>query len=84
VQAENSCSIQELISGEDDIPVCRELDDNWDEVFFSELGPASKKSLTDEVDDSIEMCSEGLDSTEVECVHTTTVHSYVLRCYSIT
>jgi len=41
VQAEDSCSIQELISGEDDIPVCRELENNdWDEAFFSELGPA--------------------------------------------
>ena len=77
VQTENSCSVQELIAGEDDIPVCTELDDdNWDEVFFSELGPASKKSLTDEDDDSIEMCSEEVENTEVECVHTTTVHSY--------
>ena len=47
--------------------------DNWVEAFYSELGPALRKLLTDDDDDSIEVCSE---EVEVEYVHTTTVHSY--------
>ena len=43
VQVENSCSVKELIHGEDIIPVCGGLaGDSWDEAFFSELGPVSK------------------------------------------
>ena len=50
--------MQELISVDDDIPVCRELEGgDWDEAFFSELGPATKKVTTDD-DESIEFCSE--------------------------
>jgi len=49
----------DLISGEDNILVCRKLENNnWDEAFFLELGTASKKLPTDEGDDSVEMCSE--------------------------
>jgi len=36
----------------------------------------SKKLVTNEDDDSIEICSEEVDNTEVEHMHTTTVHSY--------
>jgi len=79
VQTGRSCSVQELISGEDDIPVCRELEnDNWDEAFITELGPALKKLPTDEDDDSIEICSEKVDNTEVEHMHTT-IHTIFTR-----
>ena len=62
VQSKNSCSVQELISGEDNIPVCKELEnDKWDKAFFSELGPAPKRLPTDEGDDSVEVCSEVAD-----------------------
>ena len=67
--------MQELISGEDDIPKYRELEnDDWDKAFFCELGPAPKKLPTDEDDDSIEICSEEVDNAEVEHMHTATVH----------
>ena len=43
VQMENSCSVEELIHGEDVVPVCGEVaGDGWEEAFFSELGPVSK------------------------------------------
>ena len=63
--------MQELISGEDDIKL---ENDNWNEAFFSELGPAAKILTTDENEDSIELFSEEGDIVEVE--HTTIVNSY--------
>ena len=74
VQMENSCSVEELIHGEDVVPMCREVaGDGWQEVFFSELGPVCKQ-LNTEDDDCVEVCSEEVDIVEVE--HTTTVNSY--------
>ena len=56
VQTENECSVQDLIEAENCIPICQEFaNENWEDEFFSELGPASK-SLTLETDD------EGSDS----------------------
>ena len=36
-----SCSVDEYINGEDDVPVCMEYSDDWEEHFFQNLGTDS-------------------------------------------
>ena len=53
---DGGCSLDEFLTGDSDLPVCVEMDnDNWDETFFDQLGQnqdevASRES--DEEDDS--------------------------------
>ena len=52
MRLQNACSVEELIEGEDSVPVCQELADNqtWEERFFTEIGPAALKYQNDSED----------------------------------
>ena len=40
---DDACEVSNLLSAEDDMPMCTEFaDDKWDEEFMSDLGPANK------------------------------------------
>ena len=43
-----SCSVTEFVSGDDDLPVCFELDDSqWEEQFFSSIDPSTTSTCTE-------------------------------------
>lgn len=49
---DDACDMLDLISAEDDVPVCAEFaDDTWDEEFMSELGPVNKLMCPDDASD---------------------------------
>ena len=49
---DDTCDLLDLISAEDDVPVCAEFaDDTWDEEFMSELGPVNKLMCLDDAND---------------------------------
>ena len=51
---EASCSVTELVTGDDNVPVCFELDeDQWEEQFFSSINPST--STTTESDPENEL-----------------------------
>ena len=63
IQLQDACSADELIKGEDLIPICTEVtDEDWEESFFAELGPASKR-MNEE--DGCEDDSEGEEEEPV-------------------
>ena len=50
--AEDSCTVEEYINGEDCVPVCSEFDkDTWDDTFLEEIGEPSQISDNEESDD---------------------------------
>ena len=56
-----SCTMEEYLSSEDDLPVCLELDDdNWEDNFMTELGQSeqSEQDEQDVTDDDDEMDDE--------------------------
>ena len=61
IQLQDACSTDELVKGEDLIPICTEVtDEDWEESFFAELGPESKR-MNDE-----DGCEDGEDDSEGE------------------
>ena len=45
---EGSCSVTEFVSGDDDLPVCLEFDDDqWEEQFFSSVDPSTASTSTE-------------------------------------
>ena len=46
--AEDSCTVEEYINGEDCVPVCK---DTWDDTFLEEIGEPSQISDNEESDD---------------------------------
>ena len=57
-----SCTPQEFISGDDDLPVCVEMDDeNWEETFLEELTAAADKpeDASQEMDEDEELDDNG-------------------------
>ena len=42
--SEANCPVQEYINGEDDIPICMQYDDDWEDRFFAELGSSQADS----------------------------------------
>ena len=58
---EESCAVNEYLSGDDDLPVCVDLDsDNWNDNFLAELGQDEQDSRDNEAqdEDSEEMDDE--------------------------
>ena len=50
-----SCTPQQFISGDDDLPVCMEMDDeSWEETFLEELTSAEDASEEMEEDDELD------------------------------
>lgn len=48
-RTEASCSVSEFINGDDDLPVCFELDnDHWEEQFFSSINPTTSTCMESE------------------------------------
>ena len=58
---EESCAVNEYLSGDDDLPVCVDLDsDYWNDNFLAELGQDEQDSRDNEAqdEDSEEMDDE--------------------------
>ena len=50
--AGEECSVDEYLRGEDDLPVCTDLDsDSWDTNFLSQLGQQEEQESGDESND---------------------------------
>ena len=47
-QIESNCLVEEYINGEDDVPICMQYDDDWEDHFFSELSSSQPESDLDE------------------------------------
>ena len=61
--------MEELICSEDSVPICTELtDEAWEESFFADLGPASKRSNDDEDDIDADVSEDDNNSEEDEPV----------------
>ena len=43
MRLQNACSVEELIEGEDSVPMCAD-NQTWEERFFTEIGPAAKRA----------------------------------------
>ena len=57
---EDACSVSDLVSAEEALPVCSEFtDETWDEEFLAELGPRDKSQCLDELSEN-----EGEDEDE--------------------
>ena len=75
----DACEVLDLISAEDDVPICAEFtDDKWDKEFMSELGPAIKivcpdddSDVSSDEDDTImeepPLCLKNLDEV-ISCL----------------
>ena len=46
---EACCEVDEYINGEDDMPVCMEYDNDWEDHFFAGLNPNSDTSLPEDL-----------------------------------
>ena len=58
--SEDACSVSDLVSAEEALPVCSEFtDETWDEEFLAELGPRDKSQCLDELSEN-----EGEDEDE--------------------
>ena len=58
--SEDACSVSDLVSDEEALPVCSEFtDETWDEEFLDELGPGDKSQCLDELSEN-----EGEDEDE--------------------
>ena len=47
--SETCCDVDEYINGEDDMPVCMEYDNDWEDHFFAGLNPNSDTSLPEDL-----------------------------------
>ena len=45
------CPVEEYIKGEDDVPICTEYDDDWEDRFFVELGSSQADSDQEDPDE---------------------------------
>ena len=60
--SDNTSEASDLVSAEDDVPVCAEFaDDKWDKEFMSELGPADKLLYPDDDSDDADTNDEDED-----------------------
>uniref|UniRef100_A0A1X7UVJ3 Uncharacterized protein n=1 Tax=Amphimedon queenslandica TaxID=400682 RepID=A0A1X7UVJ3_AMPQE len=66
VQQTNSCSVEELIQVEENIPVYANIaSENWEEDFFGELDPANEEdAVTQSNDDEDEVDTDVLSSSQ--------------------
>ena len=61
---DDACEVPDLVSAEDDVPVCAEFaNDKWDEEFMSDLAPANKLMCPDNDND---IDSEGEDANTLK------------------
>ena len=55
-QLGDNCSVSEYISGDDNLPVCFEVDsEQWEEWFFSSIDPTHSPSSCIESEDELEI-----------------------------
>ena len=55
-----SCTPQEFIGGDDDLPVCVEMDDeNWEKTFFDELSESEADVASQEMDEDDDELDDG-------------------------
>ena len=40
------CSVADFISGDHDLPICQEFDDDWEQDFLNGLSTSSKRPQT--------------------------------------
>ena len=64
-----TCTPQEFISGDDDLPVCVEMDDeNWEETFLDELTAAKPEDASRDMDEDDEIDDDGSVGHGVEAL----------------
>ena len=49
--SDTACPVAEYINGEDDVPICTQYDNNWEDSFFAELGSTSHSLDQDDQED---------------------------------